>query len=275
MVSEIEKSIITKFRKEIWRKFTKAVREYQLIEEQDKIAVCLSGGKDSFLLAKCMQELKKHGQVGFDLVFLCMDPGYQPNHKKMIFKNAKKLGIELVMFSSNIFEVVDQQNPKGNPCYLCARMRRGFLYQKAKELGCNKIALGHHFDDVIETVLLSMFYSGEYKSMPPKLKSMNFYGMELIRPLYLIREKSIIAWTKYHHLEFINCACRFTKMNDQSRNNSKRIEMKKLIQELEKNNPHVAANIFKSTENVNINTVLAIKNDQEKYCFLQRYHEKK
>lgn len=269
----IERSIITKFRKDIWRKFTKAVRDYELIKENDKIAVCISGGKDSFLLAKCMEELQKHGKIKFEIVYLIMNPGYNDENKEKIEENAKLLNVPIHMFSSDIFDVVDKQNQKGNPCYLCARMRRGCLYHKAKELGCNKIALGHHFDDVIETILLSIFYGGEYKSMPPKLHSTNFKDMELIRPLYLVREKDIIAWKKYHHLEFINCACKMTETKEQE-DASKRLEMKLLISNLEKVNPNVAYNIFKSTENVNIDTLLAIKKDKKKISFLENYDKK-
>lgn len=268
---EIEHSIITKFRKDIWRKFTKAVRDYELIKENDKIAVCISGGKDSFLLAKCMQELQKHGKTKFELVFLVMNPGYNEKNKKKIEENAKILNIPIKMFVSDIFDVVDKQNEKGNPCYLCARMRRGFLYNKAKELGCNKIALGHHFDDVIETILLSIFYGGEFKSMPPKLHSTNFSDMELIRPLYLVRENNIINWKKYNNLDFINCACKMTENKDESK--SKRLEIKKLISELEKNNKNVTYNIFKSTENANIDTLLGIKTKNVKKGFLEKYDE--
>ncbi len=271
---KIERSIITKFRKDIWRKFTKAVRDYELVKENDKIAVCISGGKDSFILAKCMQELQRHGKVNFELVFLVMNPGYSKKNQNKIKENAKLLDIPIEMFSSDIFEVVDNNNVKGNPCYLCARMRRGCLYNKAKELGCNKIALGHHFDDVIETVLLSIFYGGEYKSMPPKLHSTNFQNMELIRPLYLIREKDIIAFKKYNNLEFINCACKFTENIVKDETTSKRIEIKNLIKKLEGKNPLVVYNIFKSTENVNVDTLLAIKKDGEKTSFLKNYDKK-
>ena len=259
---DIERSLITKYRKDIWRKFMKAIRDYNLVKENDKIAVCISGGKDSFLLAKCMQELQKHGKVKFDLVFICMNPGYNSKNLEKIITNANKLEIPLNIFKSNIFDVVEKQNTKGNPCYLCARMRRGCLYKKAQELGCNKIALGHHFDDVIETVLLSMFYGGEYKSMPPKLHSTNFENMELIRPLYLVREKNIISFKNYNELDFINCACKMSENKDETK--SKRLEIKNLIKNLEKSNPHLAANIFKSTENVNVETVLAITINGEK-----------
>ena len=263
---EIERSIITKFRKEIWRPFTKAVRQYQLIQEGDVIAVCISGGKDSMLLAKCMEEVQKHGKVKFEIRYIVMNPGYRPEIYEQILENAKTLGIDLEVFSSNIFDIVDKQ--VHSPCYLCARMRRGFLYARAKELGCNKIALGHHFDDVIETIMLSILYGGEYKSMPPKLRSTNFEGMELIRPLYLVREDAIVRWGHYNGLTFINCACKFT---DSSKSSSKRLEMKQLIHQLEEKNPNIGANIFKSSENVNIETILAIKKDGEKINFLDNY----
>lgn len=265
---EIERSIITKFRKSIWRPFTKAVREYELIKENDKIAVCISGGKDSVILAKCMEELKKHGKVKFDLVYLVMNPGYNDENLKKIIDNAKVLGIDIQVFNSDIFDVVNK-HASDSPCYLCARMRRGFLYDHAKSLGCNKIALGHHFDDVIETIMLSMLYGGEYKSMMPKLKSTNFEEMELIRPLYLVREEAIIAWKNYNNLDFINCACKFTEKD--SLKDSKRLEIKLLIKELEKKNKNVAYNIFSSSENVNIDTVLAIKKDGVKVPFTDFY----
>lgn len=269
---DIERSIITKFRKTIWRPFTKAVREYELIEENDKIAVCISGGKDSMLLAKCMEELQKHGTKKFELVYLVMNPGYNEKNKEKIIKNAKTLGIDIKMVDSDIFEVVDKYAEK-SPCYLCARMRRGFLYARAKELGCNKIALGHHFDDVIETILLSILYGGEYKSMMPKLKSTNFEDLELIRPLYLVREKDIIAWTKYNDLSFINCACRVTSKD--STKDSKRLEIKNLIKSMEEKNKNVAYNIFKSSENVNVDTVIATKRGNKKVSFLENYNENK
>ena len=267
---EIEHSIITKFRKTIWRPFTKAVRDYELISEGDKIAVCISGGKDSVLLAKCMEEIKKHGKVNFDLVYIVMNPGYNDKNLERIIENAKTLGIDIKIFNSDIFEVVNK-HASDSPCYLCARMRRGFLYDHAKSLGCNKIALGHHFDDVIETILLSMLYGGEYKGMMPKLKSTNFEGMELIRPLYLVREEAIISWKNYNNLEFINCACKFTEKD--SLKDSKRLEIKLLIKELEKKNKNVAYNIFKSSENVNIDTVLATKKDGKKTFFLENYNK--
>ena len=267
---EIERSIITKFRKTIWRPFTKAVRDYELIKENDKIAVCISGGKDSILLAKCMEELKKHGKVNFDLTYIVMNPGYNDENLNKIIENAKKTGIEIQIFNSDIFDIVNK-HASDSPCYLCARMRRGFLYDHAKSLGCNKIALGHHFDDVVETILLSMLYGGEYKSMMPKLKSTNFEGMELIRPLYLVREEAIISWKNYNDLDFINCACKFTEKENLK--DSKRLEIKLLIKELEKKNKNVAYNIFKSSENVNIETVLATKKNGKKTIFLETYED--
>ncbi len=265
---EIERSIITKFRKSIWRPFTKAIRDYELIKENDKIAVCISGGKDSVLLAKCMEEIKKHGKINFELVYIVMDPGYNKNNLQQIIENAKTLGIEIQIFNSNIFDIVNK-HASDSPCYLCARMRRGFLYDHAKALGCNKIALGHHFDDVIETIMLSVLYGGEYKGMMPKLKSTNFEGMELIRPLYLVREEDIIAWKNYNKLEFINCACKFTEKD--SLKDSKRLEIKNLIKDMEQKNKNVAYNIFKSSENVNVDTVLATKKDGIKTSFLEKY----
>ncbi len=264
ILEEIEKSIIKKFRKEIWRHFTKAVTDYELIKEFDTIAVCISGGKDSFLLAKCLQELKKHGKIKFDLKFICMNPGYSEKHKKIIENNAKTLGIELNIFTTDVFEVAQKLN-EDNPCYLCARMRRGYLYDYAKSLGCNKIALGHHFDDVIETILLSLFYNGKINTMMPKLFSTNFLGMELIRPMYLIKEKDILAWAKYCDLSFIGCACNLKQES------SKRLEIKKLIEELRKTNQFIDNNIFKSMENINLNQVLGYVKDDQKYFFLDDY----
>ena len=269
---DIERSIIKKFRKDIWAKFVKAVIEYKLIEENDKIMVCISGGKDSFLLAKCMEEIKRHGKVNFDLCFVCMNPGYNDKNRDLILKNAKGMNIDLEMFDSDIFDVVS--NVEKSPCYLCARMRRGCLYNKAKELGCNKIALGHHFDDVIETTLLSMFYGAELKTMMPKLHSENFEGLELIRPLYLVKEDDVKAWAKYNGLTFLNCACRFTEENyEKDETESKRLEMKRLIKELKKDNPNVDYNIFKSLDNINMNCVLGWKNDKEKTSFLDKYDD--
>ena len=268
---EIERSIIKKYRKDIWSKFVKAVADYELISENDRIMVCISGGKDSFLLAKCIEELIKHGKFKFEARYVCMNPGYNETNKKLILDNAKKLNINLEMFDSTIFDTVASLT-EGNPCYLCARMRRGHLYSKAKELGCNKIALGHHFDDVIETTLLSMFYGSEIKTMMPKLPSDNFPGLELIRPMYLIKEEDIISWKNFNKLNFINCACRFTEscnINDDG--TSKRLEMKKLINNLRKVNPQVDYNIFKSLDNVNLNCVLGTKKDGVYKSFLDDY----
>lgn len=268
---EVEKSIIKKYRKEIWSKFVKAIKEYQLIEEGDKIAVCISGGKDSMLLAKCMQELKRHGQVEYDVEYLVMDPGYHPKNRKQIEENAKKLNIPIHIFESDIFEITDQV--EGNPCYLCARMRRGFLYSKAQELGCNKIALGHHFDDVVETIVMSLFYGAEFKTMLPKLHSTNFEGMELIRPLYFVKEQDIISWRNYHNLTFLNCACRMTEASGDLE--SKRKEIKEFIKEYKKINPNIDINIFRSIENVNLNTLIGYHKEGQKHHFLDDYNQKK
>ena len=268
---EIERSIIKKYRKDIWSKFVQAVADYQLIDENDKIMVCISGGKDSFLLAKCIEELIKHGKFKFEAHYVCMNPGYNEVNKQMILDNAKKLKVNLEMFETNIFDTVASLT-SGSPCYLCARMRRGNLYSKAKELGCNKIALGHHFDDVIETTLLSMFYGSEIKTMMPKLHSDNFEGLELIRPMYLVKEEAIKNWRDYNKLKFINCACRFTEscsINDDG--TSKRLEMKKLVAKLREINPNVDYNIFKSLDNVNLNCILGIKKDGVYKSFLEDY----
>ena len=248
---EIEKSIIKKYRKEIWKRFIRGVNDYDLIQEGDKIAVCISGGKDSMLLAKCMQELQRHWVVKFELVFLVMDPGYNEYNRQVIEDNAKDLNIPITVFESPIFDIV--ADVEETPCYLCARMRRGYLYKEAQALGCNKIALGHHFDDVIETILMSMLYSGQIKTMMPKLHSTNFEGMELIRPLYLVKEEDIIAWSRYNDLRFIQCACRLTEncsVNGQG-GGSKRNEMKMLIKKFRQTNPHIEMNIFKSVHDVN------------------------
>ncbi len=265
---EIERSIITRYRKEIWSKFVKGVSDYQLIEENDKVMVCISGGKDSFLLAKCVQELQKHGKVKFEARYVVMDPGYNDYNRSFIEDNAKILNVPIEIFSSNIFDVVSTVESK-SPCYLCARMRRGYLYNKAKELGCNKIALGHHFDDVIETTLLSMLYAGEIKTMLPKLPSDNFQGLELIRPLYLVHEDDILSWAKTNDLKFINCACKFTSSNL----DSKRSEMKSLIKELRKVDSKIDYNIFKSLDNINLNCVLGYKKDKKYISFLDEYEK--
>ena len=263
MNSDIQKSIIKKFRKEIWSKFIKAIKDFGLICEGDNIAVCISGGKDSFLLAKCMQEIKKHGKIDFDVKFICMNPGYNEENLNMIKENANKLNIDLNIFESPIFDIVDKQEK--SPCYLCARMRRGYLYNKAKELGCNKIALGHHFDDVVETILLSTFYASDYKTMLPILNSTNFEGMKLIRPLYYVKENDIIRWVNYNNLKFINCACKFTEKNNDVNNNSKRKEIKEFLKELRKVNPNIDNNIMKSTFNVNLNTIIGYTDKNGNY----------
>jgi predicted ATPase of the PP-loop superfamily implicated in cell cycle control len=268
---EIERSIIKRFRKEIWAKFVKAVKDYKLINEGDKVMVCISGGKDSFLLAKCVEELKKHGGVNFDACYVCMNPGYNELNKQMILKNAKILNVDLEMFESDIFDVANTLNEK-SPCYMCARMRRGYLYNKAKELGCNKIALGHHFDDVVETTLLSMFYGSEVKTMLPKLHSENFEGLELIRPLYLVKEANVLAWCKYNDLTFINCACKFTdRVSKSDEHISKRKEMKELIKKLREMNPDIDYNIFKAMDNVNLNCVLGTRKDGVHKSFMEDY----
>ena len=268
---EIERSIIKKYRKDIWSRFVKAVIEYELIKENDKIMVCISGGKDSFLMAKCIQELQRHGKYHFDVCYVVMDPGYNEYNRNMIIDNANILNVPIEIFESNIFDVVTETEFK-SPCYLCARMRRGFLYSKAKELGCNKIALGHHFDDVIETTLLSMFYGSEVKTMMPKLHSDNFPGLELIRPLYLVKEEAIISCRNFNELTFINCACRFTEgcsiINDGT---SKRKEIKELIKRLRLVNKNIDSNIFKSMDNINLECVLGTKKNGVYKSFLEDY----
>ena len=266
---EIERSIIKKYRKYIWSKFIKAISEYELVKEGDNIMVCISGGKDSFLMAKCFQELKRHGKYPFNVHYIVMDPGYTKKNLEQIKENAKLLNINIEIFKSDIFEVVDKI-ADDSPCYLCARMRRGFLYSKAASLGCNKIALGHHFDDVIETTLLSIFYGSEVKTMMPKLKSDNFPGLELIRPMYLIKEESIIAWAKSNNLTFLNCACKFTENNNLEQN-SKRKEIKELIKKLKEINPNIDRNIFKSLDNINLNCILGYTKNKEKHSFLENY----
>lgn len=268
---DIEESIRKKFRKTIWCRFTKAIREYELVKEGDKVAVCISGGKDSMLMAKLFQELKRHNKFPFEVVFLVMDPGYSPENRQIIENNAKKLNIPVTIFESDIFESVF--NIEKSPCYLCARMRRGYLYHKAQELGCNKIALGHHYDDVIETILMGMLYGAQVQTMMPKLHSTNFEGMELIRPLYLVREDDIKKWRDYNDLHFIQCACKFTDTCTTcgGENASKRVEVKSLIRQLKETNPFVESNIFKSVENVNLSTIVAYKKDGVKHHFLDDY----
>ena len=272
-VLEIERSIIKKYRKDIWAKFVKAINEFEMIKENDKIAVCISGGKDSMLMAKCFQELKRHGKFSFDLEFLVMDPGYNKLNRKKIEDNAKKLGIPITIFETEIFNIVD--NIEDSPCYLCARMRRGNLYSKAKELGCNKIALGHHFDDVIETVLMGILFAGKMQTMMPKLKSTSHPGMELIRPFYFVREDDIISWMKYNDLEFIKCACKITERQAKKKlengKNSKRAETKELIKMLREKYENSDINIFNSTKNVNLETILSYKKDGKIINFLDEY----
>lgn len=251
--TEIERSIIKKFRKTIWNNFIGAVKEYELIAPGDKIAVCISGGKDSMLLAKCIQQLQRHSEIPFEAEYIVMDPGYNAENRALIEHNAKLMDIPIYIFESDIFSVTERAG--GSPCYLCARMGRGCLYSKAKELGCNKIALGHHFNDVIETVLMSMMYSSEIKTMPPKLHSTNFDGMELIRPLYKVKEKDIIAFSNYNGLKFLQCACRFTENSAHNEGLSKRKEIKALIEDIKKANPNVDDNIFRSIHNVNMATI--------------------
>ncbi len=275
ITGQVELSLRKKFKKSIWCRFTKAINEYQLVQPGDKIAVCISGGKDSMLMAKLFQELKRHDKFPFEVVFLVMDPGYSPENRRIIEKNAESMSIPVEIFDSNIFDSVF--NIEKNPCYICARMRRGYLYSKAKELGCNKIALGHHFDDVIETILMGMLYGGQVQTMMPKLHSTNFEGMELIRPLYLVREADIKHWRDYNGLYFIQCACKFTEncssCSENGQSESKRLEVKNLIAELKKVNPQVEKNIFRSVENVNLSTIIAYKQKGEVHHFLDNYEK--
>ena len=271
---DVEQSIRKKFRKKIWRMFAKAINTYDLVKEGDKIAVCISGGKDSMLMAKLFQELKLHNKFEFEVKFLVMDPGYSPENRKVIEENAMKLNIPITIYESDIFESV--YNVEKSPCYLCARMRRGYLYKFAKDMDCNKIALGHHYDDVIETILMGMLYSGQVQTMMPKLHSTNYEGMELIRPLYLIREQDIKSWCRYNDLHFIQCACKFTDTCttcNNEENRSKRVEIKELIKTLKQVNPYVEGNIFKSVENVSLEAIVAYKIDGVKHSFLETYDE--
>ncbi|MDD3187004.1 MAG: ATP-binding protein [Bacilli bacterium] len=266
---EIEKSIITKYRKDIYSRVVKGIQKYELIQENDKIMVCISGGKDSFLMAKCMEELQKHGKIQFSTEYVVMNPGYNDFNLKLIQENAKILNVPIHIFESNIFDVANTVT--GNPCYLCARMRRGHLYNKAKELGCNKIALGHHFNDFIETTLLSMFYGAEVKTMMPKLHSDNFKGIDLIRPLCFVKEESIKSWVKYNNLTFINCACRFTEKCSIDDTKGKRQEIKKLINHLKETNPKIEENIYKALENVNLNCIIGSHDENKNYSFLDNF----
>ena len=271
---EIERSIIKKYRKQIWSRFVKAVQDYNLIDENDNIMVCISGGKDSFLLAKCIEELIRHGKFKFNARYVVMNPGYNKKNLDKILNNAKLLNVPIEVFESDIFEVANKLSPE-KPCYMCAKMRRGFLYNKAKELGCNKIALGHHFDDVIETTLLSMLYGSEIKTMMPKLHSDNFKGLELIRPLYLVKEEDIISWSKTNEIDFINCACSFTEKTLNDDTLSKRKEIKNLIKKLKETNDNIDYNVFKALDNVNLNCVLGTKKDSKYHSFLEDYDSRK
>ncbi len=272
---EIERSIIKAYRKTIWRPFVRALKEYQLIRPGDHVAVCVSGGKDSFLLAKCMQEILRHGEFQFGLQFLVMDPGYHPDNRRLIEENAALMGIPVQIFDSDIFEVVTDAG--GSPCYLCARMRRGWLYAKARELGCNKIALGHHFDDVIETIVMSMLYGAQVNTMMPKLHSTHFPGMELIRPLYLVKEADILSWKEANQLRFLQCACRFTeriameKAMEEEVHSSKRQEVKELIASLRRVHPGIDMNIFRSVENVNLDACIGYVQNGKRHHFLEEY----
>lgn len=269
--SQVERSINKKFRKGIWNKFIEGVRTYELVSAGDKIAVCMSGGKDSMLLAKLMQELKRHSTIPFELEFIVMDPGYSLKNREKIISNAELLRVPIKIYDTNIFASVE--HIEKSPCYICARMRRGYLYRFAQELGCNKIALGHHYNDVIETVLMGLIYGGQYQTMMPKLHSTNFPGMELIRPMYCVGEDDIIAWRNYNELDFLQCACRFTEQlaDENAIMNSKRIEIKHLIKSIKKDYPQIEANIFKSTHNVNLNTVIGYSIDGEHTNFLDNY----
>lgn len=268
----IERSIIKKYRKTLWNPFIEAIKRYELIQPNDKIAVCISGGKDSMLLAKLMQHLQKFSEVPFELVYLVMDPGYNPENRKKIEDNAEILKIPVIIMESDIFDVANRSDK--NPCYLCARMRRGTLYSMAQSLGCNKIALGHHFSDVIETTVMAMFYSSQLQAMPPKLHSQNFPGMELIRPMYCIHEDTIIAWARYNQLEFIQCACRFTESyTHEDPAISKRQEIKTLIRNLKKDNPIIEKSIFNSIHAVSIDTMVGYKIGGAEHFFLEHYND--
>ena len=270
--NEAERSIVKTYRKELWARFVRAISEYDMIQENDVIACCISGGKDSMLMAKLFQELKRHGKIKFDVKYIVMDPGYNETNRNKIIENAEKLDIPIEIFPLIIFSYVT--NLEKNPCFICARMRRGHLYRIAQENGCNKIALGHHFDDVIETILMGMFYAGQYQTMMPKLHSDNYEGMELIRPLYLIREADVLRWCRHNDLSFIRCACKFTE-DDEVEHFSKRKEIKDLIAQLHQVNPYVEKNIFKSSSNVNLGQIIAYFDKEKTYHFLDTYDEEK
>ena len=266
---EIEKTIITKYRKKIWARFLRSIQEFELIKDNDKIAVCISGGKDSFLMAKCFQELKLHGNDNFDVVYMVMDPGYNKTNREKIISNSKLLNIPIQIFETNIFEAVE--HIEDHPCYLCARMRRGYLYEKAKEFGCNKIALGHHFNDVIETVLMGMLYGAQLQTMMPKVKSTSHPGMELIRPMYYVREDDIINWRNYNDLDFLKCACKFTEKYSKKEIESKRQEIKLLIKSLKETYNNIDINILRSTQNVNLDTIISYRKGDNFKNFLDDY----
>ena len=271
---EVEQSIITTYRKVIWSRFIQAINEYKLIEDGDKIAVCISGGKDSMLMAKCFQELKRHGKDNFEVEYICMNPGYNEANRKKIEENAKLLNVPIKFFDTNIFNVVTRI--ENNPCYICARMRRGYLYNYARDLGCNKIALGHHFDDVIETIVMGMLYGSQIQTMMPKLHSTFHKGMQLIRPMYFVNEADVISWAKKNNLEFLQCACKFTEEYTKTNNKegmSKRKEVKEMIANLRKINPKVDINIFRSVENVNLDTIISYRRGDEFHHFLDDYEE--
>ena len=270
-VQQIEQTIVRRYHEELWSPFCKAIKRYQLIRPGDRIAVCVSGGKDSMLMAKMMQMLHRHTEIPFEVEYLVMDPGYAPENRQRVIENAEKLEIPVTVFDSDIFEIANAQEK--NPCFLCARMRRGCLYKKARELGCNKIALGHHFDDVIGTTVMGMFYGGQLQAMIPKLWAKNFPGMELIRPLYLVHEENIIAWARANSLQFIQCACRFTEDSAKHEGGSKRLEIKNLIKELKKNNPTIEDNIFASIHTLQLDTMVGWKYKGKTYSFLDRYDE--
>lgn len=270
--NQIEESIVRKFTRPIWHRFLKGIKEYDLVQEGDKIAVCISGGKDSMMMAKCMQRLQRYSKFPFEVEYLVMDPGYNTRNRQKIIENASIMGIPIRIFEVRIFDVV--AGMEQNPCYMCARMRRGHLYKAAQDLGCNKIALGHHFDDVIETILMGMLYGSQIQTMMPKIHSENFPGMELIRPLYLVRESDILAWKEYNHLKFIQCACRMTEHISQSGDGigeSKRQEIKVLLAHLRKVSPHIDMNIFRSVENVNLKTIISYHIGEEYHHFLDDY----
>ena len=270
----VERSIVKRFRKEIWRPFVKGINEYDMIQDGDRIAVCISGGKDSMLMAKLFQELERHGKKNFEVEYLVMNPGYNDINYQTILDNARFLEVPITVFESDIFDTVAKDDIGGSPCYLCARMRRGHLYSQAQKLGCNKIALGHHFDDVIETIVMGMLYGGQIQTMMPKIHSTNFEGMELIRPMYLIREDDIKHWRDYNKLHFIQCACRFTESCAScggTEKGSKRAEIKELIKMLSERSDVIEKNIFRSVENVNLNTIIAYKKDGVKHHFLDEY----